>query len=113
MEEYAGVFYGPVELRKVKTDLDSGFKQVTRDLCSPHLFGLGKRAVGRRDIAGNYVYICLTEKLEQLPQQTIGGALESAAGKTQCIRKIATRRSLALQYSASIGYTPGRVREVR
>ena len=113
MEEYAGVFYGPAELRKVKTDLDSGFKQVTRGFRSRHLLDAGKGAVKRRDIAGNYVYICLTEKLEQLPQQAIGGALGSAAGKTQCIRKIAPRRNLALQYSASIGYTPGRVREVR
>ncbi|CUX19957.1 hypothetical protein G3A56_02575 [Rhizobium oryzihabitans] len=100
-------------MQKVKTGLDSGFKQVIRELRPAFLFGADRQAVKRRYIAGNYAYICLTENFEQLPHETTGGALESAAGKTQCVRKIATRRGSALQYSASIGYMPGRVREVR
>jgi hypothetical protein len=97
----------------VKTGLDSGFKQVIRELHPAFLFRSDRWTVKCRYIAGNYAYICLTGKLGQLLQKTTGGALESAAGKTQCVRKIATRRSSALQYSASIGYMPGRVREVR
>ncbi|NTA15901.1 hypothetical protein G6M11_07780 [Agrobacterium tumefaciens] len=100
-------------MRRVKTGLDSGFKQVVREFDPGFLFGADRQAVKRRYIAGNYAYICLTENLEQLPHMTTGSALESAAGKTQCVRKIATRRGSALQYSASIGYMPGRVREVR
>ncbi|WP_236774465.1 hypothetical protein [Agrobacterium tumefaciens] len=97
----------------MKTGLDSGFKQVIREFCPAFLFDADRQTVRRRYIAGNYAYICFTEKLGQLPRKTTGGALESAAGKTQCVRKIATRRGSALQYSASIGYMPGRVREVR
>jgi hypothetical protein len=100
-------------LQKVKTGLDSGFKQVIREFHPDFLFGADRWMAERRYIAGNYAYICLTGKFGQLPQETTGGALESAAGKTQCVRKIATRRGSALQYSASIGYMPGRVREVR
>jgi hypothetical protein len=100
-------------LQKVKTGLDSGFKQVIREFRPDFLFGADRWMAERRYIAGNYAYICLTGKFGQLPQETTGGALESAAGKTQCVRKIATRRGSALQYSASIGYMPGRVREVR
>ncbi|MCZ7911102.1 hypothetical protein O9X94_17410 [Agrobacterium leguminum] len=97
----------------MKTGLDSGFKQVIREFHPAFLFGADRWTVKCRYIAGNYAYICLTGKLGHLPQKTTGGALESAAGKTQCVRKIATRRGSALQYSASIGYMPGRVREVR
>ncbi|MDH0114846.1 hypothetical protein N5C66_23235 [Rhizobium pusense] len=97
----------------MKTGLDSGFKQVIREFHPDFLFGADRWMAERRYIAGNYAYICLTGKFGQLPQETTGGALESAAGKTQCVRKIATRRGSALQYSASIGYMPGRVREVR
>ncbi|CDI08578.1 hypothetical protein CFBP5875_07175 [Agrobacterium pusense] len=100
-------------MQKVKTGLDSGFKQVIREFHPDFLFGADRWMAERRYIAGNYAYICLTGKFGQLPQETTGGALESAAGKTQCVRKIATRRGSALQYSASIGYMPGRVREVR
>jgi hypothetical protein len=100
-------------LQKVKTGLDSGFKQVIREFHPDFLFGADRWMAERRYIAGNYAYICLTGKFGQLPQETTGGALESAAGKTQCVQKIATRRGSALQYSASIGYMPGRVREVR
>ncbi|MCZ7455162.1 MULTISPECIES: hypothetical protein [Rhizobium/Agrobacterium group] len=96
-------------MQKVKMGLDSGFKQVIREFGPAFLFGADRQMVKRRYIAGNYAYICFTENLEQLPQETTGGALESAAGKTQCVRKIATRRGSALQYSASIGYMPGRV----
>ncbi|MFK0207809.1 hypothetical protein [Agrobacterium sp. NPDC090283] len=94
----------------MKTGLDSGFKQVIREFHPAFLFGTDWRAAECRYIAGNYAYICLTGKLGQLPQKTTGGALESAAGKTQCVRKIATRRGSALQHSASIGYMPGRVK---
>ncbi|MDH0613410.1 MULTISPECIES: hypothetical protein [unclassified Agrobacterium] len=97
----------------MKTGLDSGFKQVIREFGPAFLLDAGRRAAKCRYIAGNYAYICFTGKLGQLPHETTGGALESAAGKTQCVRKIATRRGSALQYSASIGYMPGRVREVR
>ncbi|MFK3779086.1 hypothetical protein [Agrobacterium sp. NPDC089420] len=97
----------------MKTDLDSGFKQVMRELIPVFLFGADRRMTTCRYIAGNYAYICFTGKLGQWPRKTTGGALGSAAGKTQCVRKIATRRGSALQYSASIGYMPGRVREVR
>ncbi|WP_234904872.1 hypothetical protein [Agrobacterium pusense] len=97
----------------MKTGLDSGFKQVIREFHPDFLFGADRWMAERRYIAGNYAYICLTGKFGQLPQEITGGALESAAGKTQCVRKIATRRGSALQYSASIGYMPGRVREVR
>jgi len=100
-------------LQKVKTGLDSGFKQVIREFHPDFLFGADRWMAERRYLTGNYAYICLTGKFGQLPQETTGGALESAAGKTQCVRKIATRRGSALQYSASIGYMPGRVREVR
>nr|WP_206696084.1 hypothetical protein [Agrobacterium leguminum] len=93
--------------------MDSGFKQVIREFHPAFLFGADRWMAKCRYIAGNYAYICLTGKLGHLPQKTTGGALESAAGKTQCVRKIATRRGSALQYSASIGYMPGRVREVR
>ncbi|WP_318284756.1 hypothetical protein [Bradyrhizobium lupini] len=88
----------------MKTGLDSGFKQVIREFHPDFLFGADRWMAERRYIAGNYAYICLTGKFGQLPQETTGGALESAAGKTQCVRKIATRRGSALQYSASIGY---------
>jgi hypothetical protein len=96
-------------LQKVKTGLDSAFKQVIREFRPAFLSGADRRMTECRYVAGNYAYICLTGKLGQLPQKTTGGALESAAGKTQCVRKIATRRGSALQYSASIGYMPGRV----
>jgi hypothetical protein len=79
-------------LQKVKTGLDSGFKQVIREFHPDFLFGADRWMAERRYIAGNYAYICLTGKFGQLPQETTGGALESAAGKTQCVRKIATRR---------------------
>ncbi|NTE60590.1 hypothetical protein G6L68_08020 [Agrobacterium fabrum] len=100
-------------MQKVKTGLDSAFKQVMREYRPAFLSGAGWQITECRYVAGNYAYICLTGKLGQSPHKTTGGALKSAAGKTQCVRKIATRRGSALQYSASIGYMPGRVREVR
>ncbi|WP_244638282.1 hypothetical protein G6L89_006670 [Agrobacterium fabrum] len=76
----------------MKTGLDSAFKQVMREYRPAFLFGADRQITECRYVAGNYAYICLTGKLGQSPQKTTGGALKSAAGKTQCVRKIATRR---------------------
>ncbi|WKL21270.1 hypothetical protein QYR00_05755 [Agrobacterium tumefaciens] len=57
-------------MQKVKTGLDSGFKQVIRELRPAFLFSADRQAVKRRYIAGNYAYICLTENFEQLPHET-------------------------------------------
>jgi hypothetical protein len=45
--------------------LDSGFKQVIREFDPGFLFDTDWQAVKRRYIAGNYAYICFTEKLRQ------------------------------------------------
>jgi hypothetical protein len=45
--------------------LDSGFKQVIREFDPGFLFGADRQAAKRRYIAGNYAYICFTEKLGQ------------------------------------------------
>jgi hypothetical protein len=60
-------------LQKVKTGLDSGFKQVIREFHPDFLFGADRWMAERRYIAGNYAYICLTGKFGQLPQETTGG----------------------------------------
>ena len=87
MEEYAAFKSDAAEVGKVKTGVDSGFKQVQAGVAHPVLLNGIFKALKRRYVAGNGAYICLHDYTDRLPQMITGSALKSAAGKTQCVRK--------------------------
>jgi len=112
-EEYAGFESGSAEVVNVKTGVDSVSKQVETGKVLPLLLGSIQTAAKRRYVAGNGAYIRFHANTDRPPQMITGSTMKSAAGKTQCVLNSQPGLELALQYRASIRYTPGRVREVR
>jgi hypothetical protein len=102
-----------VSVVKVKTVLNSGCKAYQRRRASPQI-ATAARVVGRRRyLAGNVSYISSreTRNWTQAPNDRV--EMMTAARKTHSPRKIAIGCGLSLQCDSGLGYTPGRMKEVR